>query len=300
MASSPVVSFAGWLPCLIALGAIGVVVVVLLIYLRRRNPIQEEPICGQCGYNVTGLPSSFCPECGSDLRAVGIIAAGSRKPLPPLVKGILWSLFLPAPATIISIAIIVIVPLEARSSHTYMVKPASQAYTQIAVESEALGRFKEKLRPNKITLQLLPNLATVNQARQTELTIDPVSLAYQYQRPNGEVVKATQGFDAHVILDWMEACGVDGNKPAARQEAKELFNQVEALGTGEVSMAPTPAFTSTATSGSYSSGPPFWLTLTLLITWPIVWLTGLWHFTRKRRPLPSQMAELPEKPVESA
>ena len=29
-------------------------------------------VCGQCGYSVTGLTTFTCPECGSDLREVGI------------------------------------------------------------------------------------------------------------------------------------------------------------------------------------------------------------------------------------
>ena len=27
--------------------------------------------CGQCGYDIRGLPEAVCPECGSDLRKVG-------------------------------------------------------------------------------------------------------------------------------------------------------------------------------------------------------------------------------------
>jgi len=38
------------------------------------------PRCGHCGYDVRGLPSPVCPECGSDLRIVGV---GRRRP-PPL------------------------------------------------------------------------------------------------------------------------------------------------------------------------------------------------------------------------
>ena len=32
----------------------------------------REPACARCGYPVNGLPSFTCPECGADLRQVGI------------------------------------------------------------------------------------------------------------------------------------------------------------------------------------------------------------------------------------
>jgi hypothetical protein len=35
-----------------------------------------EPSCRACGYAVRGLPSFRCPECGSDLREVGIDTPG--------------------------------------------------------------------------------------------------------------------------------------------------------------------------------------------------------------------------------
>ncbi len=36
--------------------------------------------CGQCGYSVEGLTSFNCPECGADLRTVGIVSPNSRRP----------------------------------------------------------------------------------------------------------------------------------------------------------------------------------------------------------------------------
>ena len=42
---------------------------------RRYGPV-SEPSCNACGYAVRGLPSFTCPECGSDLREVGIATPG--------------------------------------------------------------------------------------------------------------------------------------------------------------------------------------------------------------------------------
>jgi hypothetical protein len=39
---------------------------------RWWDPKVSVPSCRACGYAVKGLPSFTCPECGSDLRDVGI------------------------------------------------------------------------------------------------------------------------------------------------------------------------------------------------------------------------------------
>lgn len=78
---------------------------VLLAYLggrrRRLNPREVEqaggPVgCGQCGYDVRGLPSSICPECGSDLDDVGRLTSRFRKwqAVPIAARLIAWTITL--------------------------------------------------------------------------------------------------------------------------------------------------------------------------------------------------------------
>src|SRR5687768_8193859 len=42
-----------------------------------------DPRCGACGYIVRGIESLRCPECGSDLRAVGIDVGRRRGRFTP-------------------------------------------------------------------------------------------------------------------------------------------------------------------------------------------------------------------------
>jgi hypothetical protein len=53
-------------------------VVSFLVFLamRNRGTAPSEPSCGKCGYLVKGLTGLTCPECGSDLREVGITSLG--------------------------------------------------------------------------------------------------------------------------------------------------------------------------------------------------------------------------------
>src|SRR5688572_15999719 len=55
----------------------GVVLPVMAFWRRgKRSGDGDLARCGHCGYAVTGLTTFTCPECGSDLREVGIVRRG--------------------------------------------------------------------------------------------------------------------------------------------------------------------------------------------------------------------------------
>ena len=43
---------------------------------RDKARRSDGAVCGRCGYSVKGLESFNCPECGADLREVGIHRPG--------------------------------------------------------------------------------------------------------------------------------------------------------------------------------------------------------------------------------
>jgi hypothetical protein len=70
---------------MLALLTIGGVFVLLgaawiWIGLRGRR-MGETPFCRQCGYELTGIGSSQCPECGSILSARRAVVRGRRQPM---------------------------------------------------------------------------------------------------------------------------------------------------------------------------------------------------------------------------
>ena len=74
-----------------------------LVLFRLDRPAKvTEPACGSCGYSVQGLPSFTCPECGADLREVGIVTSSTRSPVGPALLVVLWTTILPLPACLIS------------------------------------------------------------------------------------------------------------------------------------------------------------------------------------------------------
>ncbi len=52
---------------------------MLLVFGLRGRRVGYEPRCRRCRYNLTGLMSKICPECGADLKATDATAIGLRK-----------------------------------------------------------------------------------------------------------------------------------------------------------------------------------------------------------------------------
>ena len=69
------------------LGAIGLALV--LAFARERKPAPDGGTCGKCGYAVRGLTTFNCPECGSDLREVGITLTQRRGIISIIIVSVL-------------------------------------------------------------------------------------------------------------------------------------------------------------------------------------------------------------------
>ena len=63
---------------IMGLVVVGLITGIVLWVTSGRSNAQGEMACGGCGYLVRGLEQLNCPECGADLRAVGISSGGSN------------------------------------------------------------------------------------------------------------------------------------------------------------------------------------------------------------------------------
>lgn len=67
----------GWIILLLiwlVVPAVAGVVIRAVLQRRYRDFFGQgsQPRCARCGYPIRGLPHRICPECGGDLRRVGV------------------------------------------------------------------------------------------------------------------------------------------------------------------------------------------------------------------------------------
>lgn len=114
--------------------------VAVLFWLALRRPPVRRPSCGSCGYAVEGLETLSCPECGCDLRQVGI-ETPRRRMLHPGLFILFWSLLLVAPfLTAFGIAMRV-GPRSIVANATFGLTTASGRMPQLSIDQrvEAAG-----------------------------------------------------------------------------------------------------------------------------------------------------------------
>ncbi len=276
---------------LLLLLALLLVVVVLgtVLWRRRGGGRTGEAVCGRCGYIVRGLPSFTCPECGSDLRQVGIRTAGQPRPLGPWTRAALWTLILPVPATIISVLLVfTVLPTSHHRTDTLNLQMAgspSGPLVRLRAEGRGLGPPPRSGTSPLVPLQRLTMTLGGAQAGGAPLEIDLRTMGYKCQPASGDVLEQSSGLDASVLRAWLTSAGVDTNDAAVQAALPELFTVVQNAAGGKLARGPggtwQDAGAGTGTRTGSAGGVP------LLGFWALIWLIGLWFcFRRRHAPAP--------------
>lgn len=82
MSAAPPVSLTAFGQALVVLLFFVVPLAIGLMVLRRSRGVNRpNPMCGRCGYDVTGTigQAARCPECGSEFAQVGILPVAARR-----------------------------------------------------------------------------------------------------------------------------------------------------------------------------------------------------------------------------
>ena len=110
--------------------------------LAPRSGVTSMPElrCGKCGYNVRGLPSSTCPECGSDLDVVGRVPVDGQRG-KTIRRAILFAVLLAiGTGGLLFLAHYSLIPLQVdRSATVWLFGPRSGAFVDIRMDFHSIA-----------------------------------------------------------------------------------------------------------------------------------------------------------------
>lgn len=236
-----------------------------------------EPRCGKCAYRVHGLPTTICPECGSDLRAVGISTGPGFRFLTLKEMAVVWTLLIVSVAFVFDpiVAMLYVPAPSAIQDHLNLI-PRSQAYGAIMVDARELDR-------NKVALYLM------NPPRfdryMTRMRINVKRLAFSTEDQDEATGEVCKQLDRDGFLGWMRQNGIETATQSVQVEAGELFDFIRALSLGRGladAHMQLPSFQIRPVVLQKRPGsvrPPGALVVEVVICF-VVWTFGLWMIGR--------------------
>lgn len=185
---------------LLILGVAGVLLVVLGIVLLKRGRSRRrgtDPHCVKCDYNLTGLQSGVCPECGTPLTE-RTVAIGERRGGPLRAAG----------ALLLVVGIISILPLMREGWRRIDLTPFKPDFLLMrhAEASPGYREINELLRRDAA--------GGLSEAHRDRLR----TLALRVQ---------SWGFSSGSLTDWMARQHADGLLTA--QQKQRFFSQLLAM-----------------------------------------------------------------------
>lgn len=265
-------------------------------------PDVDDPRCGKCGYCVRGVPSFTCPECGSDLRAVGIVTRTTHPRITRTQVAALWTV-----AVVICVAIfsrlltqVLPTPHVTRMTRTiFSQSPPLQTMIEADCSLSWFG-WGTSYRPGSVPMEDVTLRA--NGSAGNQMVVNWRTKAYRYTA-NGQTVQQPNGFGPDALLTWLYAVGVKAEDPggllktwngpplgqAAAERIQQIIDDVDAMphsqgtfsahdlrpGRGPQVMIAHPSFIFTWQSP--------WTNVGLGVFWTTAWLVGLWRIFRRRR-----------------
>jgi hypothetical protein len=269
----------------------------VLFVLRSRTTRQkpQQPACGGCGYPVQGLPGFICPECGCDLRTVGIRVPDQRvTQAAGIMWGLAWTILLAIAAVVTTVALQAAgaLPNQYRQSQITRLVPKHRGFVEATIRAEAV---KVAFAPPFTDPDVPSAIASATLTFTIGTPTPPIKITWQ--PANGKISGIRNGDPNAIGQPLTEAwltqqyivLGLDPNDPTIERELQELGRLIQP----DQLRDPMPdegAFTSANTAWRYRTNPigaPYALGF-----WLIVWLAGLmWTLRRFRRPTRNQDAQ---------
>jgi hypothetical protein len=282
-----------WLLCLVV--AVVLVAVLVALIARRAKAGVTQPACGKCGYAVQGLPTFTCPECGSDLRAVGIVMPKADHGLRRVAWAVVWTILLPIPMLLTArLGLTAGLPMVATRTDTVTLAAASSgAYHSITVTATGSGTGWAAQRRSGFPMQTVSLTLTAPGGGTPALVVDGMSLASRWTPPQDQL---RQGPLTPVVLgEWMASVGVDPDDVQVQAEIAYLDKLVRGAGNGLLPQAGVTGPFGVVSPSSHINYVPApgakAVTLLFSVFWFALWVAGLWWCLRRKK------AKGPETPL---
>ena len=229
----------------------------------RRSGEGDLPTCAKCGYATRGLDSLRCPECGADLREVGIKTPQHRGKVGPAMFVLLWSMLLLMPSFVVSGVLVGVGPKTQYRTETDTIVPAkSQQYREVILSVSGTRPFDEM----NVTI-------TGNNNQSATATIDLSAMQYGGKQ-----------LDRAAILDWMLQVGANPADAAVIDEADELLKIISSVpATGVQRNYGSNIFNYTISRSFTLDVPKIWFAILVISSWVVIWTAGLLLYFRIRK-----------------
>jgi len=286
---------------LIILLAIVAAVIAWALVVSRRGRRPSGAVCGACGYSVVGLTTMRCPECGGDLREVGILTPHTPRQGGRVVGGaLLFTALLGFVAIESGAALHSVLPQRRTySQQLRLVTPKSGAYREIHFGAESTAWAKAGTDP-AVEIELVPNPGASGTATAPpRLRLIP-SGGYEFVGPGSARVAKSGRFGTAAVLEWLKAAGIDTNPQAVREESARIAGQANMLARAARRAMASPnsmrrgsslssggnaaaLFNSSALSENFDRQTPSWTLIPISLFWIAVWICGLRYLARRAR-----------------
>lgn len=257
----------------------------------RASGASPEPACGKCGYCVRGIEGLTCPECGSDLREVGILTGPHRRPVAPWAYAALWTLALPVGALLISLLLMrTVLPFSRTTKVQRVMFFSAPPYLFTTVNVSGASREWQPALANRTPAppQVL-QLHDLPSGR--SMQVDMKTGAYSYRKKNGTTVQRSSGMNGGVLADWLGTCGFNAADPRVRSLCNIAYPALAEVSQGGAAAAGFTPFKDATGRQLGIAHPAFtWpvydephpaVIASLAVFWLLVWVYGIRRISRR-------------------
>ena len=248
-----------------------------------------EPACGRCGYPARGLTTFICPECGSDLREVGIRTQAMRRAAGPIAIVVARTILVGVPALVIT-ALVSGLVIERRASETRTFAPT---FSVAGAGAPKPGTV------DTLTVAAHGTRLSIGESRDETTPVDratfvihvtghhPAALEVDVRRRRAmgeiEAGKTRSGeLSLPLVLAWLTTAGMDPRQPQTRQLADDIVASADGLHAGRPEGVGFSGLESRGGGSSSGAGPSPVVVIALAFLWGLVWLLAVVRGLRGR------------------